>query len=126
MANKRKKILVVEDSKNYLWILSQSLIKQGFDVVTAENGEYGLAAVEKEKPDLVLLDITMPKMDGLTMAKKLKESNIQVPLIFLTNMSDVKHISDAIEISADVGYIVKADLSIDGIVARVKERLGLK
>jgi DNA-binding response OmpR family regulator len=66
----------------------------------------------------------MPKMDGITMSKKLKESNIQVPVIFLTNMSDLKHISEAVETGAD--YIIKSDLSVSGIVDRVKERLGLK
>jgi len=119
-----KKILVVEDSKSYLWILSQKLIEEGFVVTTAENGEDGLAAVEKDKPDLILLDIEMPKMDGITMSKRLKEANIQVPIIFLTNMSDVKHISEATETASE--YIIKSDISVEGIAARAKERLGIK
>jgi len=117
-----KKVLVVDDSKSYRLILSQTLITAGFEVAEAENGEEGLIAVQKEKPDLILLDIEMPKMDGLTMSKKLKEANVQVPIIFLTNMSDVKHISDATETASD--YIIKSDISVEGIVARAKERLG--
>jgi two-component system OmpR family response regulator len=124
MADTNKKILIVEDSKNYQIILSQAFSDAGFNVSNAENGEEGLASIQKEKPDLVLLDIEMPKMDGITMSKKLKESNIQVPVIFLTNMSDLKHISEAVETGAD--YIIKSDLSVSGIVDRVKERLGLK
>jgi DNA-binding response OmpR family regulator len=124
MANMHKKVLIVEDDKNYLWVISQKLAEEGFTVATAKDGEEGLAAVEKEKPDLILLDIEMPKMDGITMSKKLKEANIQVPIIFLTNMSDIKHISDAVETAAD--YVIKADISVEGIVARVKTRLNLK
>ena len=124
MTDTNKKILIVEDSKNYQIILSQAFSDAGFNVSNAENGEEGLASIQKEKPDLVLLDIEMPKMDGITMSKKLKESNIQVPVIFLTNMSDLKHISEAVETGAD--YIIKSDLSVSGIVDRVKERLGLK
>lgn len=119
-----KKILVVEDTKSYSMILSQTLMAAGFSVTTAGDGEEGLAAVKEEKPDLILLDIEMPKMDGITMAKRLKEANIDVPIIFLTNMSDLKHISEATETAAD--YIIKSDISVDGIVVRVKERLNLK
>jgi len=125
MTNAHKKILIVEDSKNYLWILSQALLAvEEITIATAGNGEEGLAAAEKEKPDLILLDITMPKMDGITMAKKLKEAGINTPIIFLTNMSDAKHISDAADTAKD--YIVKADASVDDIVVRVKERLNIK
>ena len=124
MADVNKKILIVEDSKNYLWIISQKLEEAGFIVATAEDGEEGLVAVEKEKPDLILLDIEMPKMDGIAMSKKLKELNIQIPIIFLTNMSDLKHISDATETASD--YIIKSDIKVEGIVDRVKERLNLK
>ncbi|MFH1968160.1 MAG: response regulator [bacterium] len=120
MANKQK-ILIVEDSKSYLLVISQKLEEAGFLVVTAENGEEGLTAVKKESPDLILLDVEMPIMDGITMAKKLKESNSNTPIIFLTNMSDMKHISDAVETASD--YIIKSELNTDDIVNRVKERL---
>ncbi len=124
MADLNKKILIVDDTKSYLFILSETLRDAGFIVVTAGNGEEGLSAVDEEKPDLILLDITMPKMDGITMAKKLRESNMQVPIIFLTNMSDIEHVSEAAETATD--YIVKADTSADDIVVRVKEKLNIK
>ena len=124
MADTDKKILIVEDSKNYLWILSQSFIGAGFTIVTADNGEAGVESAKNEKPDLILLDITMPKMDGITAAKKIKEAGITTPIIFLTNMSDIKNITDAVATGAD--YIVKADSSTDDIVARVKNKLGIK
>lgn len=119
-----KKILIVEDSKNYLWILKQALIAEGFSVVSAENGEDGLVAAKEEKPDLILSDITMPKMDGLAMSKKLKEDNIKIPIILLTNMSDMKSMTSGSDL-AD-GYIIKSDLNVDEIIAKVKEKLNLK
>jgi len=124
MTDTNKKILIVEDSKSYLFILTETLRNAGFTVVTAENGEDGLDAVKNENPDLILSDITMPKMDGIAMSKKLKESNIQIPIIFLTNMGDLEHISEAMETAID--YIVKADTSVDDVVVRVKEKLNLK
>ncbi|MCX6720516.1 MAG: response regulator [Candidatus Staskawiczbacteria bacterium] len=116
-----KKILVVEDSKSYLFVLSETLRGAGFVVATAGDGQEGLDAVATEKPDLILLDITMPKMDGITVSKKLKESGSKIPIIFLTNMSDLKHVSEAMETSTD--YIVKADTSVEDIIIKVKEKL---
>ena len=83
-----------------------------------------MVAAKKEKPDLILLDIEMPKMDGMTMSKKLREFDTKKPIIFLTNRGDLKHISDAIEVAAD--YIIKSDINTEGIADRVKERLNLK
>ena len=124
MENTQKKILIVDDTKSYLWVISQALEGAGFIVVTASNGEEGLDAIGTEKPDLILLDITMPKMDGMAMSKKMKELNMDVPVIFLTNIGDLKSISEASENA--VGYIVKSDTSTEDIVIRVKEKLNLK
>ena len=123
MVNAPKKILIVDDTKSYLFIISQKLIEEGFSVTTAENGEEGLAAAQREKPDLILLDIMMPEMDGITMSKKLKELNIDVPIIFLTNMGDLKHISGAMETATE--YIIKTDVTAKDIAARVKHRLNV-
>ena len=127
MAAAKKKVLIVEDSKSYLFIITESLRDAGLIVITAGDGEAGLEAVKEDKPDLILLDITMPKMDGITMSKKLKEAGINIPIIFLTNMSDVKHMSDALgSTTQNTDYIVKADTSETDIVARVKNKLYLK
>ncbi len=124
MTDAKKKILIVEDSESYLFVLSETLRGEGFIVSTAKNGEEGMDAVKNDNPDLIILDITMPKMDGITMSKKLKESGVNVPIIFLTNMSDLKHINDAMENAVNYkDYIVKADTSVDDIVVRIKEEL---
>ena len=126
MAKINKKILIVEDDKSFLWILRQSFDNEGFSVVFAQDGEEGLKMAVEEKPDLILLDILLPKMDGITMAKKLKEKGVNSQIIFLTNLKDEEHISEAVEIVKETDYIIKSDLHIDQIVARVKERLGIK
>jgi len=126
MVNINKKILIVEDDKNFLWILKQSFISEGFAVVTAEDGEKGLESATSEKPDLILLDILMPKMDGIAVAKRLKEIGNKAQIMFLTNLKDVQHISEAVDTVKETDYIIKSDFHIDAIVAMVKTRLGIK
>lgn len=120
-----KKILIVEDNKDFLWILRQSFDNQNVAVVYAMDGDEGLAMAEKEKPDLIIMDILLPKMDGISLARKIKEKGMNAKMIFLTNFKDSEHISDAIDAFSDADYIVKTDLRIDDIVARVKDKLGI-
>lgn len=123
MAKLNKKILIAEDDKSLLSALQEKFTNEGFSVVTALDGEEGLMVAEKEKPDLLLLDIRMPKIDGITMARKLKEAGTNAPIIFLTNLDDLKHMSDAIEVSQS-DYLIKSDWKLEDIVKKVKERLG--
>lgn len=126
MNEANKKILIVEDDKNFLWILRQGFIGENLSVLFALDGEEGLNIAEKEKPDLIIIDILLPKMDGITMAKKLRGENIKSQIMFLTNLKDAEYISKAIEATEETDYIIKSDTHIDQIVARVKERLGIK
>ena len=120
-----KKILIVEDDKDFRFILQTDFRSEGFNIITAENGQEGLDLIVKEKPDLIILDILMPKMSGIEMAEKMKEKGLNTPLIFLTNMSDIDHISKAEQIFP-TDYIIKADVSIDKIVTAAKRKLGIK
>lgn len=120
-----KKILIVEDDENFLWILRQSFDNQNLIVLFATTGEDGLEIAEKENPDLIIADILLPKMDGITMAKKIKEKDIKSRIIFLTNYKDSEHITNAIDAAGEADYIVKSDMHIDAIVARVKDKLGV-
>lgn len=120
-----KKVLIVEDNKDFLWILKESFNKQPISLVFAEDGEEGLVAAEKEKPDLILTDILMPKLNGIEMAQKLKEKGIMHKMIFLTNLKDEEHISQVIDITSGTDYIVKDDVKIETIISRVKNKLGL-
>ena len=127
MADEKKKILIVEDSKDFLWFLRQSFDNQGFEVLYAEDGELGLEQAEKEKPDLMLVDIQLSgaegKMNGIEMAKRVKEKGLSPKIIFLTNMNDPLHISEALEAAGESDYIVKVDVDIDAVVKRVKDKL---
>jgi CheY-like chemotaxis protein len=89
------KILVVDDEEHIVMILKDSLEFSGFQVVTAYNGEEALESVEKNRPDLIVLDIGMPKLDGWEVCRRLKgsEATKQIPIIILTayaQMSDQK------------------------------------
>lgn len=124
MENLEKKILIVEDDKDFLFILQTDLRNAGFSVVTAKDGQEGLSVTAEEKPDLILLDIMMPKMDGIEMAKELKLKGVDIPIIFLTNMADLDHISRATE-TVQADYIIKSDVPIDKVIAGIKKKLGI-
>ncbi len=126
MNDTTKKILIVEDDKDFLWFLRQTFESQGLSLVYAEDGENGLEMAQKENPDLILIDILLPKMDGIEMAKKIKEKGLSPKMIFLTNMKDPEHISRALEAAGESDYIVKVDVHIDSVVQRVKDKLGIK
>lgn len=122
-----KKILIVEDEKSVLKALSEKFSSEGFGVISAENGEEGLSFALEKKPDIILLDLIMPRMTGLQMMRKLRESDdygAKVPIIILTNLSANDRIS--IEVAKDEPsfYLVKADWKINDVVQKVKETLG--
>ncbi len=121
-----KKILIVEDDIDYLILLQKKFEMEGFSVVTAKDGKEGLVVAEREKPDLIILDILMPKLDGISMAERLREKNLGIPIIFLTNVGDASHISKAMQANSSADYIVKSDLSIDDVIRRAREKLSLK
>jgi len=126
MADLNKKILIVEDDRNFLWILKQSFVSEGFSVFTAEDGEKALELAESEKPDLIILDILMPKMDGIAVSKKLKVIGNDAKVMFLTNLKDVQHISEAIDTLKETDYLIKSDFHVDAIVKMVKTKLGIQ
>lgn len=121
-----KKILIVEDDSFLLSALADSLIQAGFKVIKARDGEEGLAAAFREHPDLILLDIIMPKMDGATMLKKLRQDKkcVAIPVILLTNLSFGKEVEEAIKHGAS-DFLVKANWKIEDVIKKVKQRLSL-
>ncbi len=122
-----KKILIVEDERDIRQTLVDKFTDEGFDVFNAENGKKGLELALKEHPDLILLDIIMPVMDGITMAEKMREDKWgkNVSIIMLTNLSDVEKVSKVLE-SGVYEYLIKSDWKIADLVKRVKEKLGMK
>ena len=117
-------ILLTEDDALLIRLYQKKLSIDGFDVRVAENGLEALDIVKEEKPDLILLDIMMPKMNGLEVLKKLKSKakTKHIPIIVLSNMSGGNDPDVALEMGA-AAYLVKSDNPPDVVVAKVKEIL---
>lgn len=120
-----KKILIVDDDSDILDIYKKRFELEGFSVVMAKDGEEAVAMAENENPDLIMADILLPLMDGITMAEKIKERNKDAKIIFLTNVKDGEY-ADKIEKDGGFDYLVKADSNMEQIVERVKAKLGVK
>lgn len=114
------KLLVVDDESNIVDILKFNLEKEGFEVFTAENGKIGYEVFKKEKPDLMLLDIMMPELDGFGLCKMIREES-SVPIIMLTARAEEVDKVLGLEFGAD-DYITKP-FSVRELVARVKANL---
>jgi two-component system response regulator MprA len=123
--NGKKKVLVVDDEAALRRALVGTLKgEEGFEIFEAADGEEAFLSIQKNHPDLVLLDIMMPKMDGLTVIKKLRAENIlgSTKIMFLTNSSELSQIATAMS-SGAFDYLVKADWDMKDVVAKVKEKL---
>ena len=123
----KKKILIVEDDSTLSKALVERFSHQGIEMIAAENGKIGLELALKEHPDLILADIVMPVMDGMTMLNELRkdEWGKNAPVIVLTNLYDDARISKSIESSAS-DYLIKADWSIEDLLGKVCEKLDIK
>jgi len=90
-----KKILVIEDDQSMRWVLDKSLSREGYKVTSAADGRSGISAAYEVLPDLVILDILMPDIDGLTVLRKLKESHPQLPVLIITAQNIMTHAVEA-------------------------------
>lgn len=120
-----KRILFIEDEAALQKTFSDILKSEGFEVISALNGESGLSLMKREKPDLVLLDLILPKIHGLDVLKKMKqdESIKNIPVIVLTNVESIEEIDKALELGATT-YLVKSDYSLEEVIAKIKKALG--
>ncbi|MCH7529981.1 response regulator [Patescibacteria group bacterium] len=122
-----KKILIVEDDKSLRTLLTDILKKENFEVFNAEDGVQGIEIAKERNPDLILLDLEMPGIGGLTVLKKLRSDDRtkDISIIVLTNSADVENISEAM--SGEVlTYLVKTDWELPDVVDKVKETLKMK
>ena len=124
MENSDKKILVIEDDTFLLDILIKNLTKAGFLVVCAEDGEKGLAKALEIHPNLILLDILLPAMNGMDVLKNLRQDpwGKTAHVIILSNISSPANISESIKYSAD-DYLVKADFDLKSLMEKIKKGL---
>ena len=125
-STKKYKIVLIEDDSALAAALTEGLEQAGFTVVLATDGEAGFRVVIEEKPDLILLDEILPKMEGLEVHKKISErvDLAKIPVILLTNVEDPKKVSKALEQGLR-DYLIKADWSIMDIIGKVKEKLAV-
>lgn len=124
MANK-KSILLVEDDEFLAELYATKLNLEGFEVSLAVNGEKGLKLAKEVAPDLILLDIILPKMDGFEVLKGIKsDPNIKnIPVILLTNLSQKDEVQKGLDLGA-VDYLIKAHFMPSEVVKKIKQIIG--
>lgn len=120
----RAKVLIVEDETGLLSVLTEKISREGYEVLNAKNGKAGLETALKEHPDLILLDVIMPIMDGMTMLQELRrdEWGKGAKVILLTNLNDPEKIQESIEAGA-YEFLVKTDWKLSEVVEKVKTTL---
>jgi two-component system phosphate regulon response regulator PhoB len=120
MADKKMTVLIVEDEEDILALLQFNLIKTGYEVLCASCGEEGLALFEERRPDLVLLDLMLPGIDGLEICRRLKakEESRDIPIIMLTARGEERDVVQGLEMGAD-DYVAKP-FSVKVLLARVQ------
>jgi DNA-binding response OmpR family regulator len=118
------KILVAEDDKLISASLCDALKQNGYDATPAYDGEEAVAKAKEIKPDLLLLDIMMPKLDGISVLWELRsnEETKKTAVVVLTNMGDMETISKILEAGA-TDYLLKSDQSIDEVMKKVRDVL---
>lgn len=119
-----KKILLVEDEPMLSNLLGQRLQKENFQVITAHDGSEAVKILRQEKPDLVLLDIILPKMSGFEVMETMKsDPTLQsAPVVVISNLGQEGDVERGQNLGA-VGYFVKAQMSIEDLVSKIKEFL---
>ena len=120
-----KKILFIEDESALQKTFGDLLGREGYQVIPAINGEIGLKLAESEKPDLILLDLILPKVSGFDVLKslKLKEETKNIPVVVLTNLEGVDDVEKVMELGATT-YLVKTQYSLEEVVQKIKKALG--
>lgn len=125
MDTTKKNILIIEDDMALRKVLRDRLVDDNFTVLEAADGEEGLAQALANHPDLILLDIFMPKMDGVSMLAKLRSVDAwgkHVSVIVLTNSTDA-HTIAAVTGFGSTDFLIKSEWGLEAIVTRIRERL---
>jgi DNA-binding response OmpR family regulator len=118
------KILIVEDDKFLRELIVQKILKEGYQAVEAINGEDGVAKAKEEKPDLMLLDLILPGIDGFEALRQVKESadTSSIPVIILSNLGQKDDVERGMKLGA-ADYLIKAHFTPGEILAKIKSIL---
>lgn len=116
-----KKILIIEDDKFLRELIVRKLNQEGFETSEACEGEEGLKKIKEEKPDLVLLDLILPILDGFEVLAKIKEDSIfaSIPIIVLSNLGQREDIEKSLKLGA-IDYLIKAHFTPNEIIEKIK------
>jgi len=119
-----KKILIVEDDKFLRELISRKLKEEGFDIVEAIDGEEGIKKLKEENPDLVLLDLILPGIDGFEVLSKAKEDSktSSIPIIILSNLGQREEVEKGLKLGA-IDYLIKAHFTPGEIIEKIKSIL---
>ena len=122
---KKKSILLVEDDEFLAELYATKLNLEGFEISLATDGEKGLKMIKEKKPDLILLDIILPKMDGFEILKVIKTDKMlkRIPVILLTNLSQKDEVKRGLQLGAD-DYLIKAHFMPSEVVKKIKQTIG--
>ena len=118
------KVLLVDDEENFRQIIISAFEKEGINIVVGKNGREGLDKAKEEKPDLILLDLVLPKKTGFAVLEKLKAdpNTMKIPVIILSNLESINDINKALELGGTT-YLLKANYRLDEVVEKIKEVL---
>ncbi|MEK7123984.1 MAG: response regulator [Patescibacteria group bacterium] len=121
---KKYKILLIEDEPGQVLAISSALSSAGYEIVSADDGKEGLAKAKTENPDLILLDIVLPKMDGVAVLNELKKNpqTKEIPVIILTNLATGETMRETMEAGSS-DYLVKTDYTLEELVGKIKQVL---
>ena len=120
--NNNTKILLVEDEATLAVIIRDTLKSQGFEVITADNGEQGLQMFFRERPDVVVADVMMPNMDGFEMVRRIRNKDVSTPVLFLTALSETEDVVRGFEAGAN-DYLRKPFGMLE-LIVRIKALAG--
>ncbi len=120
-----KVILFIEDESALQKTFGDLLQQEGYEMISALDGEIGLRLAEDKNPDLILLDLILPKANGFDVLKKLKTNakTQNIPVIILTNLEDINNVGKALELGATT-YLVKAQYTLAEILEKIKKVFG--
>jgi DNA-binding response OmpR family regulator len=125
-SKKQRVVLIIEDEEPLRKILRSKLKENNFEIIEAENGKEGVEQALRDHPDLILLDLLMPEMNGMSALKKIRQDEwgTKVPVIILTNLSaDNEQLVKDMITEHPICYIIKSDWKIEDVIKKVKEVL---
>lgn len=122
-----QKILIIEDEDVLRSVLASKLAKEGYDVITAEDGEIGMEQLRNENPDMLLLDIMLPKKNGYQILEEMHEDEElkKIPVLVISNSGQPVEVKKLLELGA-CDYLVKADFTPEEVITKMKTCLASK